>query len=147
MPLPACALLPAVSVTLCGVPGVNETEAGLVTTPAGKPLKATAMVPVKPLSAVAVSWTACPVPPMVRLRDWGLTASEKSACGGGGAVTVIGREVECVSVPDVPVSVAVEDPAAVPVGAVRVSVEAVPGVSVSDDGWAVTPAGSPVIAT
>jgi hypothetical protein len=51
------------------------------------------------------------------------------------------------NVPEVPVSVAVEDPAAVPVGAVSVSVEAVPGVSVSADGCAVTPAGSPVIAT
>lgn len=60
---------------------------------------------------------------------------------------MMGREAECINVPEVPVSVAVEDPAAVPVGAVRVSVEAVPGVSVNDDGCAVTPAGSPVIAT
>jgi hypothetical protein len=102
---------------------------------------------VKPLSPVAVSCTACPAAPMVRLRDWGLTASEKSACAGGGAVTVMGREAECVNVPEVPVNVAVEDPAAVPEGAVSVSVEAVPGVSVSEDGCAVTPAGSPLIAT
>lgn len=60
---------------------------------------------------------------------------------------MMGREVECISVPDVPVSVAVENPAAVPVAAISVSVEAVPGVSVSDDGCAVTPLGSPVIAT
>lgn len=60
---------------------------------------------------------------------------------------MMGREAECVRTPDVPVSVAVEDPAAVPVGAVSVNVEAVPGVSVSDDGCAATPVGSPVIAT
>ena len=59
----------------------------------------------------------------------------------------MGREAECISVPDVPVSVAVAEAAAVPVGAVSVRVEAVPGVSVSDDGCAVTPLGSPVIAT
>jgi hypothetical protein len=47
----------------------------------------------------------------------------------------------------VPVNVAVEDPAAVPAGAVRLTVAAVPGVSVRDDGCAVTPAGSPAIAT
>jgi hypothetical protein len=57
----------------------------------------------------------------------------------------MGREAVCVKAPEVPVNVAVEDPAAVPAGAVRVSVAAVPGVSVSDDGCAVTPVGSPAI--
>jgi hypothetical protein len=60
---------------------------------------------------------------------------------------VIANEAVCVSVPDVPVNVAVDDPAAVPAGAVSVSVAAVPGVSVRDDGCAVTPAGRPAIAT
>ena len=60
---------------------------------------------------------------------------------------MMGREAECISVPDVPVSVAVAEAAAVPVGAVNERVEAVPGVSVSDDGCASTPVGSPVIAT
>jgi len=81
---------------------------------------------------------------MVTLRDCGLTASEKS---GGGGATVIANEAVCVRAPDVPVNVAVDDPAAVPAGAVSVSVAAVPGVSVRDDGCAVTPAGKPVIAT
>jgi hypothetical protein len=67
--VPACAMLAAVRVMLWGVPGVSETDAGLAVTPAGNPLNATAVVPVKPLSAVAVSWTACPTPPMIRLRD------------------------------------------------------------------------------
>jgi hypothetical protein len=60
---------------------------------------------------------------------------------------VIPNEVVCVRVPDVPVSVTVDDPAAVPAGAVSVSVAAVPGVSVREDGCAVTPAGRPAIAT
>ena len=55
-------------------------------------------------------------------------------------------EAVCVSPPDVPVNVAVDDPAAVPVAAANVSVAAVPGVSVREDGCAVTPAGKPVIA-
>jgi hypothetical protein len=59
----------------------------------------------------------------------------------------MGSDAVCVSAPEVPVNMAVEDPAAVPAGAVRLSVAAVPGVSVSDDGCAVTPVGSPMIAT
>lgn len=145
--LPAWALLPAVSVTLCGVPGVSETEAGSAVIPAANPLSATLTLPVKPLSAVPVTCTGCPAPPMVRLRDAGLTASEKSAWAGAGAVTVMANEAVCVRAPDVPVSVAVAEPAAVPAGAVSVSVAAVPGVSVRVDGWTVTPVGSPVIAT
>jgi hypothetical protein len=62
-------------------------------------------------------------------------------------ITVIGSEAVCVKVPEVPVNVAVEDAAAVPAGAVRVTVVAVPGVSVKDDGCAVTPVGIPAIAT
>lgn len=58
---------------------------------------------------------------------------------------MMGSEAVCVRAPDVPVNVAVAEPAAVPVGAVNVSVAAVPGVSVSDEGCAVTPVGSPVI--
>lgn len=57
------------------------------------------------------------------------------------------NEAVCVRAPDVPVSVAVADPAVVPAGAVSVSVAAVPGVSVSEDGWTVTPVGKPAIAT
>jgi len=60
---------------------------------------------------------------------------------------VIPKEAVCVRVPDVPVKVTVDDPAAVPAGAVSVSVAAVPGVRVRDDGCAVTPAGRPAIAT
>lgn len=59
----------------------------------------------------------------------------------------MGSDAVCVRAPEVPVNVAVEDPAAVPAGAVRVTVAAVPGVSANDDGCAVTPVGSPAIAT
>lgn len=150
--LPACALLPAVRVKLCGVPGVSEADAGLAVTPAGNPLSATLTVPVKPFTAVADSCTGCPAPPTVRLRDWGLRASEKSACAGGGAVTVMASEAVCVSVPEVPVKVAVADPGAVPAAAdtlrtVVAAAEPGPGVSVSVDGFTVTPAGKPVMAT
>jgi hypothetical protein len=145
--LPGWALLPAVSVTLCGVPGVRESVAGLAVTPAGNPLSATLVVPVNPLIAVAVSCTGCPVPPAVRLRAAGVTASEKSGWEGGAAVTVMATDAVCVRLPDVPVNVAVDDPTAVPSGAVKVSVAAVPGVSVMVDGWAVTPAGKPAMVT
>jgi hypothetical protein len=60
---------------------------------------------------------------------------------------VITNEAVCVRAPDVPVNVTVDEPMAVPAGAVSVSVAAVPGVSVRDDGCAVTPVGRPVIAT
>jgi len=94
---------------------VSESDAGLAVTPAGKPLKATLTVPVKPLSAVAASWTGCPAPLTVTLRDVGVTASEKSGDGGGaGATTVMTTVAVCVRLSDVPVNVAVDDPAAVP---------------------------------
>lgn len=76
--LPAWALLPAVSVTLSGVPGVTDTEAGLAVTPAGNPLSATLVVPLNPFTAVTVTCTGCPAPPTVKLSDAGETASEKS---------------------------------------------------------------------
>jgi hypothetical protein len=145
--LPAWALLPAVRVTLCGVPGVSVNVAGFAVTPAGKPLTATLTVALKPSSAVADNCTGCPAAPIVRLRDAGLTANEKSACAGGGATTLTANVAVCVSAPEVPVSVTVPDSAAVPAAAARLSVAAFPGVSVSDAGWAVTPGGSPERAT
>ena len=71
--LPACALLPAVSVTLCGVPGVSETDAGLAVTPAGNPLKRNAGGPGETVqrSRRQLHWLSRR-PPMVRLSDWGL---------------------------------------------------------------------------
>ena len=53
----------------------------------------------------------------------------------------------CVSVPEVPLKVSVALPAAAEDAALMVTLCPAPGVSLSDDGWAVTPAGSPVTAT
>jgi hypothetical protein len=144
--LPNWALFAAVRVTLWGVPGVSESDAGLAVTFAGKPLRATLTLPVKPFSAVAATWTGNPVAPGVRLSDCGVTASEKSG-DGAKPPTVIARGAVWVSAPDVPVKVAVAEAAAVPTGAVRESVAAVPGVSVMDDGCTVTPEGKPATVT
>jgi hypothetical protein len=56
-------------------------------------------------------------------------------------------EAVWVKLPEVAVNVAVDDPAAVPAGAFKVRVAAVPGVNVTADGCAVTPAGNPLMAT
>ena len=139
--------MPAESVTLCGVPGLREIVVGLAVTSAGSPLRATLTVPVNPFNAVAVTCTAWPAPPLVTLRDDGATASEKSGWGGGGAVTVMAKDVVCVCPPAVPVNVAVADPGAVPVGADSVSIAAVPGVRVREAGCKVTPVGNPLTLT
>jgi hypothetical protein len=131
---------------LCAVPGVSVNDAGLAVTPAGKPLNATPTVPLKAFSAVADNCTGCPAAPIVTLKDCGLTASEKSGAGGG-AATVSASDAVCVRLPDDPVNVIVADTGAVPTAAVRLNVAAVPGVSVSDDGCAVTPGGRPERAT
>ncbi len=65
---------------------------------------------------------------------------------------MMASEAVCVSVPEVPVNVAVADPGAVPAAAdtLRTVVAAAdpgPGVSVSGEGFTVTPAGKPVMAT
>ena len=53
----------------------------------------------------------------------------------------------CVSAPAVPVNVTVLAPAPAAADATRLTVAGVPGVSVNEDGEAVTPAGKPVMAT
>ena len=65
---------------------------------------------------------------------------------GGGAVPAVivsARVAVCFKVPDVPVKVMVDEAAAVLEAAVRLIDAALPGVSVSVDGLAVTPVGSP----
>jgi hypothetical protein len=51
----AAAVLPALRVTVWGAPGASVTRVGVLVTSAGRPLRATVVVPVKPLSAVAVT--------------------------------------------------------------------------------------------
>jgi hypothetical protein len=67
--LPAWALLPAVSVTLCGVPGLRESVEGVAVIPAGSPLRTIFVVPANPFKAVADTCTGWPAAPMVRLKD------------------------------------------------------------------------------
>ena len=75
-----------------------------------------------------------------------MTESEKSAAGGA-AATVRATLAAWLRVPEVPVNVRLLLPVAAVEAAVRVTFCAVPGVSVRVDGLAVTPVGSPVMAT
>ena len=86
--LPALAEDPAVMVTLCAVPGVRFKDAGFAVTPAGRPAMATFTVPVKPFTAVALTLSAEPAAPAVRLRAEGETAKVKSGDGAEDDETV-----------------------------------------------------------
>jgi hypothetical protein len=85
--VPAVALVAAVKVTLCAVPAVRANVAGFAVTPAGRPVIATATVPVNEFSAAAVTLTCEPADPGVRVNVVGDTDSVKSG-GGTGAETV-----------------------------------------------------------
>lgn len=66
----------------CGVPGVSVSAAGIAATPFGSPLRVTAIVPVKPFSAVAETVNGCALPPAYRVSDAGVTERLKPAAGG-----------------------------------------------------------------
>jgi hypothetical protein len=80
------------------------------------------------------------------VSDCGASVRVKSAVEAGDVI-VKASEAVWVMEPEVAVNVTVPDCAAVPDAAVSETVAAVPGVSVSWAGWAVTPAGRPVIVT
>jgi hypothetical protein len=141
--LPTVAFAAAVSVTLCAVPGVSVSVGGFAVTPAGNPLNATVTVPVNPFAATASTLTGFPVAPAWIDRVAGVAVSEKFAA----AVTVNATVAVCVKAPEVPVKVTVALPTVAFAAAVSVTLCAVPGVNVSDVGFAVTPVGSPLIAT
>jgi hypothetical protein len=105
---------------------------------------ATVTVPVNELTALAVTLTEPLAPPMVRESDVGDRVREKS--GGAGTETVSETVAVCVVVPDVPVKVTVDVPAAAVEPAVRVMVWAAPGLQVTEVGLAVTPVGNPEMA-
>lgn len=84
--------------------------------------------------------------PPVRLTDVGETEREKSAAGAA-AATVIAAVPLWLRDPETPANVMFADVAAALAAAVRVTVCAVPGVTVNEAGLAVTPAGSPEIVT
>lgn len=140
--LPAAAVDAADRVTFCAVPGVRVRVDGVAVTPAGRPVVATAMVPVKELIGFAVMLTGDPVAPAVMDSDVGARVNVKSGGGEMVAVTV----AVCESMPDMAVRVSITLPGVAAADAVRAMVCAVPGVSVSVEGCAVTPLGSPVIA-
>jgi hypothetical protein len=142
----ATAPAPAVSVVLCAVPGVKVSVAGLAITPVGSPVIVTPTVPLKEFNAVARTLTFEPVAPATIISDVGDTVNEKSG-GGGAAETVSATVAEWLRAPEVPVRVTVALPAAVVEAAVSVTFCAVPGVNVNVVGLAVTPVGSPVMAT
>jgi hypothetical protein len=100
-------------------------------------------VPVKEFIGFAVILTGDPVAPTVMESEVGDRTRVKSGGGEMVAVTV----VVCESIPEVAVRVSMTLPAVAAADAVRDTVCAVPGVSVSMAGCAVTPLGSPVIAT
>ena len=144
--LPAAALELAVSVTFCAVPGVKVSFDRLAVTPEGSSVMDTATVPLKELIAVARTLSWEPALPAVRASDEGEMLSEKSVAGGAAAM-VAATVAEWLSVPEVPVRVMVELPAAAVAAAVISTVCAAPGVKVNFAGFAVTPAGRPEIVT
>jgi uncharacterized protein YodC (DUF2158 family) len=111
--------------------------------PAGSPVIATATVPLNPLTGFTVTLTGAPDVPAMRVCEAGDTVSVKS---GGDAEMVTATVIVWVRAPELPVKVSVAAPTAA-AEAVMVTLCAEPGISESVVGCAVTPAGSPVIAT
>lgn len=141
--LVATAVDAADSVTFCAVPSARVSVDGVAVTPAGRPVVATAMVTAKELIGFAVMPTGDPVAPAVMDSDVGDRVRVKS--GGGEMVSV--TVAVWVSMPDVAVRVSMALPGEAAGDAARVTACGVPGMRVSMDGCAVTPLGSPVIAT
>jgi predicted secreted protein len=105
---------------------------------------ATLTVPLNEFAAVARTLTFAPVAPTVKASVVGWRLNEKL----GGELTVKATLAAELSAPDVPVNLIVAEPAAaVPVAVSVTDCAAAPGVRVTLEGAAVTPAGSPVIAT
>jgi hypothetical protein len=90
------------------MPGVRVSVAGFAVTPLGKPVIATVTGVVSPFVGLALTLTAVPVPPAVRLNVAGDRLSVKF--GGGATVSVSGAE--CVRLPEVPVKLTVDVAAA-----------------------------------
>lgn len=133
----------AVRVVFCAMPGVRFSVAGFAVTPDGRPLIATVTAPVNEFSAAAVRLTCEPPAPAIRVSVAGDALSVKSDRGA----TVTATPAEWLNAPDVPVKVTVKVPAPALVAAVKATLCAVPGVRFNVAGFAVTPAGRPVIAT
>src|SRR6266566_4806220 len=83
MALPAAALAPAVTVTVCAVPGVKLSDAGCAVTPTGSPAIATFTIPVKPLTGTAFTLICCPAPPGTTEMLAGVAVRVKSPAAAG----------------------------------------------------------------
>src|SRR5260370_39131286 len=81
--LPAAALGPAVTVTVCAVPEVKLSVAGCAVTPPGSPAIATLTSPVKPLAGTAFTLTCCPPPPGTSGMLAGVAVRVKSPAAAG----------------------------------------------------------------
>jgi hypothetical protein len=79
--VPDVALAVALMVMFCAVPGVRLSVAGFAVTPGGRPVIATAIVPVNAFKAVAVTLSCEPAAPAIRGRVDGETARVKSGAG------------------------------------------------------------------
>ena len=141
---PVAALAAAVMVVFCAVPGVRFSVDGLAVTPDGRPLKFTFTDPLNPFVGVALTETTCPVAPCVTAMLEGAVDSVKSGVDEAAAATVRAKVAECFSDRAVPAKVTVAFPTAAFAEALRVTLCAVPGVRLSVDGLAVTPAGNPL---
>lgn len=139
----ATAVGAAANVVLCAVPGERVRVDGVAVTPVGRPAMAMATVLVKEFCGFAMMLTGDPVAPAVMDSDVGDSVRVKSGAGEMVAVTA----AVCESIPEVAVRVSITLPAGAVADAVRAMVCTVPGERVSMDGCAVTPLGSPVIAT
>jgi hypothetical protein len=139
--VPATALAAAVTVSVCGVPGVTVGVAGFTVTPAGSPLTAIPTPAVNPFTPLTETAVDPPAPPAVTLTVVGFTEIVKSA--GGTAVTLSATAPLCTCAPEVPVIVTVPELVAAVAAAVSVIVSVVPGAIITEAGFAVTPDGKP----
>jgi hypothetical protein len=81
--LPAAAVVAAVIVTFCAIPGVRVSVAGCAITPASSPVIATVTIPVNPLAATSSTLICCVAPPGTSVRLDGIKPRAKSAATVG----------------------------------------------------------------
>ena len=136
----------AVNVIVAGFAGVTEIVEGDIVTPVGRPLTATAMVPLKPLIAALFNVT-CAVPPGSIVTVAGDAVRVKSGLTGTTDVTVTATGTFALRVPDAPYTFIVVVPTAASDAAVSVNVVLDPVWTVAFAGAAVTPVGSPPMET
>ena len=75
----------AASVMVRGLPGTRLSVAGVAVTPVGSPDTETATLPLKEFSEFASTEICAPDAPLTIVADAGVTLSEKSGAGRGGA--------------------------------------------------------------